>query len=141
MVPVLPATAPGTPSVRAEAPVPELITPSRSEVTRNASGAPITGRVSRFALQIARPESSVTASTTPPPGAIPPFASGRYARARSSGVVSNTPRASAGTGLRSPSTPRLRAVPTTVFSPTAWASRTVAVLSEPSSARRTVTCP
>ena len=56
--------------------MPELTTPSSSEVIKNASGAPITGRVSRLALQIARPPSSLTVSIAPPLGARPPLASG-----------------------------------------------------------------
>src|SRR5207253_11508669 len=74
-------------------------------------------------------------------GRTPPFARGRYARASSSGVTSNAPSAIAGTGASCPWMPRARAISITVGSPTVWAMRTVAELSDCSSACRTVTIP
>ena len=71
-----------------------------------------------------------------PRGLSPPLAIGAYARASSSGVTSNAPRAIAGTGAMRASNPNARAVSITAGSPTVSAIRIVAPFSDCSSAKR-----
>ena len=87
------------------------------------------------------PPSYAAISAIGPRGRMPALANGRYARTSSIGVTSKAPSAIAGTAASGLSMPTERAASITAGNPTACATRTVALLSERSSARRTVTWP
>src|SRR5439155_2910839 len=132
----------GSPLECTALPVPDFTTPLRREVISQASAGETTCTDSSAldGLTSSSPNWTVRIAAMVA-GRTPPFARGRYARASSSGVTSNAPSAIAGTGASCPWMPRARAISITVGSPTVWAMRTVAELSDCSSACRTVTIP